>query len=89
MEDVPGFAHDLSGCEVLFHTAAYFREYFRPGHHDGKLHTINVTGTLQLLEAAEQHHVKKVVYVSTAGVIGLRTCPTITPRIDFLWFTWV
>lgn len=72
MEDVPGFAHDLSGCEVLFHTAAYFREYFRPGHHDGKLHTINVTGTLQLLEAAEQHHVKKVVYVSTAGVIGLR-----------------
>ena len=33
MEDVPGFAGALDGAEVLFHTAAYFREYYAAGNH--------------------------------------------------------
>jgi len=27
MENVPAFADALTGCDVVFHTAAYFREY--------------------------------------------------------------
>src|SRR5512134_1184503 len=33
MLDVAGFASALDGCEALFHTAAYFREYYQPGDH--------------------------------------------------------
>ena len=31
--DVQAFASALEGCEAVFHTAAYFREYYQPGDH--------------------------------------------------------
>jgi len=31
MSSVAGFASGLAGCDVLFHTAAYFREYYQQG----------------------------------------------------------
>jgi dihydroflavonol-4-reductase len=70
MENVPGFADALQGCDVLFHTAAYFREYYQPGNHWPKLEKINVKGTIELLEAADKHGVKKAIHVSSGGVIG-------------------
>ena len=70
MQDVPGFAPELAGCDVLFHTAAYFREYYQPGDHWKTLEAINVVGTMQLLMAAEQHGIGKVIYTSSNGVIG-------------------
>ncbi len=70
MEDVAGFAPALAGCDVLFHTAAYFRESFAFGDHWPKLEQINVQGTIQLLTAAEAAGVKKAIYVSSGGVIG-------------------
>jgi dihydroflavonol-4-reductase len=70
MENVPGFAENLKGCDVLFHTAAYFREYYQPGDHWPKLKKINIDGTVELFEAADKHHVKKTIHVSSSGVIG-------------------
>jgi dihydroflavonol-4-reductase len=70
MENVAGFAESLKGCDVLFHTAAYFREYYQPGDHWPKLEKINVRGTIELLEAAQKHGVKKAIHVSSSGVIG-------------------
>lgn len=70
MEDIPGFAGHMAGCDVLFHTAAYFREYYQPGDHWKTLETINITGTVRVLEEAEKHGVKKAIYVSSSGVIG-------------------
>jgi dihydroflavonol-4-reductase len=70
MENVAGFAETLQGCDVLFHTAAYFREYYQPGDHWPKLEKINVKGTIELLEAADKHGVKKAIHVSSGGVIG-------------------
>jgi dihydroflavonol-4-reductase len=70
MEDVNRFKHELAGSEVLFHTAAYFREYYSLGDHWPKLERINVKGTIQLLEAAEQAGIKKAIYVSSSTVIG-------------------
>jgi dihydroflavonol-4-reductase len=71
MEDVAGFAPTLQGCDTLFHCAAYFREYYSAGQHQEKLERINVRGTIELLDAAERAGLRKVVYVSSAGVLGL------------------
>lgn len=70
VRDVATFAPALAGCDALFHTAAYFREYYQPGDHKAMLEKINVQGTIDLLIAAEKHGVKKAVYISSAGVIG-------------------
>ncbi len=70
MSNVAGFAPSLAGCDVLFHTAAYFREYYQPGDHKATLEKINVQGTVDLLIAAEKQGVKKAIHISSAGVIG-------------------
>lgn len=70
MLHVADFASELKGCDVLFHCAGYFREYYQPGDHWQKLEAINIKGTVQLLEAAEQQGVGKAIYVSSSGVIG-------------------
>jgi nucleoside-diphosphate-sugar epimerase len=70
VQDVATFAHSLAGCDALFHTAAYFREYYQPGNHKAMLERINVQGTIDLLIAAEKHGVKKAVHISASGVIG-------------------
>ena len=72
MEDVPGFADALAGCNVLFHTAAYFREYYGAGDHWPKLEAINVRGTLALAEAAHARGLRRMVHTSSAATIGLR-----------------
>ncbi len=73
MQDVTSFASELVGCDVLFHTAAYFRDYYQPGDHWKTLEEINVKGTINILTEAEQHGVKKVIYVSSSGVIGAKS----------------
>jgi dihydroflavonol-4-reductase len=72
MEDVPGFAETLAGCDVVFHTAAYFREYYASGDHWPKLERINVQGTLALAEAADARGVRRLVHTSSSATIGLR-----------------
>jgi dihydroflavonol-4-reductase len=72
MSDVASFGAALTGCDVLFHTAAYFREYYQPGDHWATLEAINVHGTVALLAEAERRGVKKVIYTSSNGVIGAR-----------------
>ena len=59
MSNVAGFASSLAGCDVLIHTAAYFREYYQPGEHKTSLEKINVQGTVDLLIAAEKQGVQK------------------------------
>ena len=70
MANVPGFTASLAGCDVLIHTAAYFREYYQPGDHTATLQKINVQGTVDLLIAAEKQGVKKAIHISSGGVIG-------------------
>jgi dihydroflavonol-4-reductase len=69
IEDNATFADALRGCDVLFHTAAYFREYLGSGtDHWAKLQRINVEGTIDLLNRAEQAGINKVIYVSSSGI---------------------
>ncbi|MBT9312843.1 NAD-dependent epimerase/dehydratase family protein [Leptothoe kymatousa] len=72
LQEVEGFTQHLKGCDVLFHTASYFRESFEYGDHWGKLKAINVDATIHLLEAAEKAGVSKAIYVSSAcGCVGI------------------
>ena len=77
MQDVSSFAPELEGCDVLFHTAAYFREYYQPGDHWKTLEEINVKGTRALLEEAQQRGIQKVIYVSSSSVIGSAASGTV------------
>ena len=72
MEDVPGFAGALAGCDVVFHTAAYFREYYGAGDHWPRLDAINVRGTLALAEAAHTRGVKRLIHTGSSSTIGFR-----------------
>lgn len=72
MRDVAGFAHALAGCSTVFHTAAYFREYYRPGDHSQELDAINVQGTLALMRAADAAGVRCFVHTSSSGAVGMK-----------------
>ena len=94
MRDVPAFADRLEGCDLLFHTAAYFREYFQPGDHGPTLEAVNVAGTVKLFEAAERAGVRRAVHTSSSGVIGVKadgssgdeTTPPGTRQLQNLYF---
>lgn len=70
MENVAGFADALAGCDVLMHTAAFFREHSGSAKDWQRLVAINVEATLKLFEEAEKRGVKKVIYISTSGAVG-------------------
>lgn len=72
MQRISEFAPELAGSSAVFHTAAYFREYYQPGAHDEALDTINVQGTLQLMQAADRAGVPCFVHTSSSGTIGLK-----------------
>ncbi len=72
MRDVPGFAAALDGCGAVFHTAAYFREYYQPGDHAEALEEINIRATLRLMAEADRRGVRRFIHVSSGGVIGMK-----------------
>ena len=57
----------MRGIEVVHHLAAAFRELNVPARH---YHEVNVGGTRNVLAAAAEAGVQKVVYCSTCGVHG-------------------
>ncbi len=73
MENVAGFAAEMKDCDILFYTAAYFREYYEKSRDNWKiLENINVKGSLKILETAEKQGVAKAIYVSSSGTIGMK-----------------
>src|SRR5208283_5752694 len=58
----------VSGCGLVFHVAADYRLWARE---PAELYRSNVDGTRNLLEAARQAGVERVVYTSTVGCIGI------------------
>ncbi len=57
----------MKGCELVFHLAAYTK----PWSKDPSLpYRINVTGTVNILEAALKAGVKRVVLTSSCGTLG-------------------
>jgi nucleoside-diphosphate-sugar epimerase len=57
----------MGGVDVVHHLAAAFRELDVPNSY---YHEVNVGGTLNTLEAAFRHKIKKFIYCSTCGIHG-------------------
>jgi len=58
----------LTGCQQLYHVAAHYALWARD---PSVFYQVNVDGTRQLLEAAREVGVERIVYTSTIGAIGL------------------
>jgi dihydroflavonol-4-reductase len=67
--NVTAFAPALAGVDIVFHTAAFFREYYQPGNHWETMKRLNVEATMELLQAAQTQGVKRAVFTSSSGVI--------------------
>lgn len=68
LRDTTSLQKALEGCDVLYHTAAYYSLWDK----DKRLsYDINVEGTRNILQAAQDLNLQKVVYTSTVGCIGL------------------
>lgn len=71
LTDIPRFADELAGCDVVFHCAAYYREYSDRGDHRQALQRLNVEATLELLEECRARKVANFVFVSSNGATGV------------------
>ncbi len=60
--------HALEGCDELYHVAAQYT-FYNPQPQE--IYESNVTGTRNILQAALDNKVKRVVYTSTVGTIGI------------------
>ena len=69
MSNVPAFQEALRGIDVLFHTAAYFRDSYKGGRHWDELYRVNVEGTEALLAAAYEVGVRRMIHTSSGGVL--------------------
>ncbi|MCP9438478.1 MAG: NAD-dependent epimerase/dehydratase family protein [Nitrospira sp.] len=58
----------LKGCPHLYHVAAHYALWARD---PSIFYEVNVTGTVNLLEAAREVGTERIVYCSTIGAIGL------------------
>ena len=58
----------IEGCDTIYHAAAYYSFWDK---NKNLIYDINVGGTRSLLQAALELGVKKVVYTSTVGCLGL------------------
>ena len=57
----------VAGCDILFHAAADYRLWTRK---PSEMYEINVNGTRNILEAAFENRVSRVVYTSSVGTLG-------------------
>jgi dihydroflavonol-4-reductase len=58
----------LEGCDTVYHVAAMYTLWARDRQ---EIYDSNVTGTINMLEAAGQAGVQKIVYTSSVATIGL------------------
>ena len=68
LRDIESIRSALNGCDILYHVAAYYSLWDR---NKQLSHEINVKGTRNIFRAAKEKDLKKIVYTSTVGCIGL------------------
>lgn len=72
VRDLDSLKTACQGCHFLFHTAAFY-DFWAP---DPQIfYDVNVAGTKNVLEAAQQTEVSKIIYTSTVGTIGYHKEP--------------
>ncbi len=69
IRDPNGVREAMSGCEIVFHLAALIGIPYSYHSPDVYIDT-NIKGTLNILQAARQSNVKKIIHTSTSEVYG-------------------
>lgn len=67
IKDIDSIKKAMEGCEQVFHLASFARLWARPSD---IFYEINVEGTRNILEAALETNVSKLVYTSSTAVFG-------------------
>ena len=67
LRDAESVRRAAAGCGLVFHVAADYRLWVRDAH---EMFRSNVDGTRNVLEAAANAGVERIVYTSTVGCIG-------------------
>ncbi len=68
LRDQASLQNALQGCDLLYHVAADYRLWAK---NPEELYQSNVEGTRNILDAAKIAKVRRTVYTSTVGVIGI------------------
>lgn len=68
LQDPDSLRQAVKGCEALFHVAADYRLWARDPK---ELYRSNVEGTTNILRAAQEADIQKIVYTSTVGTLGI------------------
>lgn len=68
LRQADSLAPALKGCHELYHVAAQY-SFFNPKPEE--IYASNVQGTQNILKAAQQANVTKIVYTSTVGAVGI------------------
>jgi nucleoside-diphosphate-sugar epimerase len=76
--------NSMKGIDVVLHTATLHKPHV-PTHTAQEFIDTNITGTLQLLEAAKKHSVKAFIYTSTTSTFGDTLTPD--PNEPAIWVT--
>lgn len=69
VQDPDSIERGVAGCEVVYHVAALYSFWVRPRR---TIYDVNVEGTRNVLQAALQAKVDRVVYTSSVATLGLR-----------------
>src|SRR5215469_10899364 len=69
INDPKTFVNRLSGVDIVFHTAAYFRDNYKGGKHWDQLYTTNVAGTANLVRECYQAGIHRFVHISSTAVL--------------------
>ena len=75
LRDVESLRRGMSGCDVVFHVAADYRLWSRDGR---ELYQSNVDGTRNILQAARDSSVRRVVYTSSVATMGFGNNGSVT-----------
>jgi dihydroflavonol-4-reductase len=58
----------VAGCQQVYHVAALYKLWVR---RKAEMYACNVTGTENILAAAREHNVEKVIYTSSVAALGI------------------
>ncbi len=70
LRDFPSVKRGMEGCEVVFHVGALYSFWVRPRR---LIYEVNVDGTRNVLRAAQELGVERVVYTSSIAALGRGT----------------
>jgi len=75
LRDLNSLKRGMAGCEVVFHVAADYRLWALNGK---ELYDSNVEGTRNILRAAGESGIRRVVYTSSVATMGFGNNGTVT-----------